>query len=103
MYAGAGPRALLELFRQPGQMGLDQWEVVIQARIQLKADVYVRSSYLSDEQVRAAHLEPCHEIEETLAELLARYGPDARICVLPDGPQTIPFLTQIRGEAEPQG
>jgi hypothetical protein len=27
-----------------------------------------------------------------LAELLVRYGPDAKICVLPDGPQTIPYV-----------
>jgi hypothetical protein len=42
--------------------------------------------------VRGMLLRPCHQVEETLAELLARYGPDARICVLPEGPQTIPYV-----------
>jgi hypothetical protein len=27
-----------------------------------------------------------------VAELLQKYGPDATICVLPEGPQTIPYL-----------
>jgi hypothetical protein len=35
---------------------------------------------------------PCRDIEATLADLMAKYGADARICVLPEGPQTIPYL-----------
>ena len=45
-----------------------------------------------DEQIRDALLMPCSSIEETLAELMDQYGPKARICVLPEGPQTIPFI-----------
>ncbi len=86
------PEGLLEMVRQPGYLVMDAWEVFIQAQIQIKADVYLKNSYLSDEEVESVLLRPCHQIEETLAELLDRYGPDARICVLPDGPQTIPYL-----------
>ncbi len=86
------PQALLKVIRQPGFLMMDQWEAQLQAQIQRRADVYVKSRYLSDDEIRAALLEPCHKIEETLAELLARYGPDARICVLPEGPQTIPYV-----------
>jgi len=85
-------QGLLEVIRQPGFLMMDQWEAQIQAQIQRQADVYVKSSYLSDDEIRGALLRPCHRIEETLAELLARYGPEARICVLPEGPQTIPYF-----------
>lgn len=86
------PQQLLEVIQAPGFLMQDQWEAQVQAQIQLKADVYVKSSYLSDEQIREALLLPCHSIEETLAQLLKRYGPDATICVLPEGPQTVPYV-----------
>ena len=34
----------------------------------------------------------CARVEDTVAALLARYGSGARICVLPEGPQTIPYV-----------
>jgi nickel-dependent lactate racemase len=86
------PQALLEIVRQPGFLMMDQWEAQLQARIQCWADVYVKSRHLSDDEIRDALFQPCQRIEETLARLCARHGPDARICVLPEGPQTIPCL-----------
>ena len=70
----------------------DQWQVQIQAQIQMKSRVYLKSSYLSDDQIRSAHLEPVDIIEDTIAEALGRAGQHATLCVLPDGPQTIPYL-----------
>ncbi|MDY6876399.1 MAG: nickel-dependent lactate racemase [Chloroflexota bacterium] len=86
------PQALLEVIRQPGFLMVDQWEAHVQARVQCRAEVYVKSRYLADDETRAALLRPCHQIEETLAQLLTHYGPAARICVLPEGPQTIPYV-----------
>jgi hypothetical protein len=37
-------------------------------------------------------LRVCDSVEETVAQLLERYGPAATICVLPEGPMTIPYL-----------
>jgi nickel-dependent lactate racemase len=91
--ASKSPRELLERIETPGFSCQDQWEAHIQALIQLHADVYVYSDGLSDEQIREALLVPCSSIEETLAELLRRYGSQAQVCVLPEGPQTIPFIT----------
>lgn len=90
------PEKLLGIINAPDFLMQDQWQVQIQAQIQLKAEVYVKSSYLSDEQIRQALLRPCHSIEETLSELLSRYGPEATICVLPEGPQTIPYVASSR-------
>ena len=86
------PGELLEMINEPGYSHHDQWEVQLQAQIQLKADVYLKSSYLAPEQVRAAHLEPVDDLEAALHASLDRYGKLARLCVLPQGPQTIPYL-----------
>lgn len=86
------PQELLERITAPGFLVQDQWEAQVQALVQLKADVYVKSTYLTDEQIRDALLRPCHSIKGTLEQLCRRYGPEARICVLPEGPQTIPYV-----------
>jgi nickel-dependent lactate racemase len=86
------PQALLDTICAPGFLKQDQWQAQIQAQIQLKADVYVRTDNLTVEQIEAALLQPSPRIEDTVAELLDRYGPQASICVLPEGPQTIPYV-----------
>ncbi|MGC8878806.1 MAG: nickel-dependent lactate racemase [Anaerolineae bacterium] len=86
------PQAVLEMVSQPGFLKQDQWQVQVQAQIQLKADVYLYTDNLSDEQIYAALLKPSHRIEDTVMELLKRMGRDVRICVLPEGPQTIPYV-----------
>ncbi len=92
LHQAKSPRELLDIVNAPGFLMTDQWQGQIQAQIQFKADVYVRNSYLSDEEIRRALFLPCQRIEDTLAELLTKYGPQATICVLPEGPQTIPYV-----------
>ena len=82
------PAELLDMIRQPGYDRHDQWQAQIQAQIQLKADVYLKSDYLTPQQVSEAHLTSVDSIEEAIADC----APDARICVLPEGPQTIPYI-----------
>ena len=86
------PQDLLDTICSPGFHEQDQWQAQIQAQIQRKADVFVYSDHLADEQIRAALLKPCRSIETTISELLEKYGPAASICVLPEGPQTIPYV-----------
>jgi nickel-dependent lactate racemase len=86
------PQELLDTIFAPGFLKQDQWQAQIQAQIQLQADVYVRTDNLTDAQIEAALLRPSPRVEDTLQELLDRYGPQASICVLPEGPQTIPYI-----------
>jgi len=84
--------SLLEMIRAPGFAMQDMWQAYVHALICLKADVYLYTRNLSDDQIRGAFLRPCHRIEDSIAELLRKYGRDAAICVLPEGPQTIPYI-----------
>jgi lactate racemase len=92
LHQADSPRALLEVISAPGFLKQDQWQAQIQAQIQLKADVYVHSDNLTAKQIESALLHPGKTIEDTLATLIHQYGRDSRICVLPEGPQTIPYL-----------
>jgi len=85
------PRALLDMITSRGYSRPDQWQVQIQAMIQLKANVMVKADRLSDDEVRAAHLQPIHDVASTVDEAVRRAGGSASVCVLPNGPQTIPY------------
>jgi lactate racemase len=87
------PQELLTMIEAPGFELYDQWEAQSQAIVQRKADVYLYSS-LAPETVRDAMLTPIVDIEATLAALLDRYGSDARVAVLPEGPQTVPYVLE---------
>jgi lactate racemase len=90
------PQGVLDMITQPGFCAQDQWQVQTQAQIQCRADVYVYSDGLTDEQIERALFIPCRNIEQTVSQLQEKYGSQARICVIPEGPQTIPYL---RGQA----
>jgi hypothetical protein len=87
------PAALLQRIESPGFHQPEQWQVQVQALIQRQARVYLKAEGVTDAEIRAAHLLPCADIAETVAQLLREFGATARIAVLPQGPQTIPYLT----------
>ena len=88
------PDGLLDMINAPGHNRHDQWEVQVQAQIQQRADVLLKTDGLSAEQVRAAHLTPIDDVGAATVDALSRSGRDARVCVLPEGPQTIPYLAE---------
>ncbi len=86
------PQALLDDIAARSVTVPDQWQVQVQAKIQARSRVVMHTSYLSDRDLRDAHLAQTADIGGTVREELARAGAGARLCVLPEGPQTIPFL-----------
>ena len=88
---GANPEAIVERVAAPGFRMADQWQAQVQAQIQQRCAVHLYSS-LPAETVRRTHLSPCADIAATVTDLLAAAGPEATLCVLPQGPQTIPYL-----------
>ncbi len=84
----SSPAEVLGMIRQPGYERHDQWQAQVQAQIQQKAAVYLKSGYLTAQQVKQAHLTAIEDIEGAIAN----FGRDASICVLPEGPQTIPYI-----------
>jgi nickel-dependent lactate racemase len=100
--AKKSPTELLEMIRGFPEPVHDQWQVQILARILMKACVYLYST-LPDDEVQAAHLLPVHDIPELIRRLQegkvpgCLRAPDSssgfRIAVMPEGPQTIPYIT----------
>jgi nickel-dependent lactate racemase len=86
------PEALLAMINAPGYSVPDQWQVQVQAQIQLKARVLVKTDGLRPDEVRAAHFTPTDDVASAVRDALDRAGGAASLCVLPQGPQTIPYL-----------
>ncbi len=82
---------LWETVTAPGFRRHDQWEALVQARIQRRANVHVYADGLSDAELEHALVIPCRSVEETVARLRSE-KPGATIAVLPDGPQTVPYV-----------
>lgn len=96
---GAAPTAqgLLELIGSPDFAVPDQWQVQVLARILNRASVFVHCDGLDDAALAAAHLGTAPDIAQTVERAPAKAGPDARVCYLPEGPETIPYLAARAG------
>ena len=88
----SSPAELLAMITAPGYSMPDQWQVQVQAQILVKARVLVKNSGLSAGAIRAAHFEPIDDVSGAVRDALRGAGAGATLCVLPQGPQTIPYL-----------
>ena len=88
------PEELLQMITAPGHAVHDQWQVQLQAQIQMRARVCLKSEYLTREQITQAHLTPVESIEDAVVDALRSSGEYGRVCVLPEGPQTIPYAAE---------
>lgn len=94
MRESSGPAQILARLRSPGFAHEDQWQAQILARILQRAEVHLYSERLDPDTVRSLHLEPCDSIEATVAAQRAHRGPGTTVGILPEGPLTIPVLSQ---------
>ena len=83
------PAAMLAGIVAPGHHRVDQWQNQIFARVLGRATVHLHADGLDDAAVREAFCEPCPDIAERVEELA---GSEGRVCVLPRGPETIPYV-----------
>ena len=98
LHSGSSPEELLDMIHKPGYLEVDQWEVQIQADIQKRAEVFVYST-IPDRDLETVHIKPVHDIGAKVRDLMKRYGPDATVAVLPQGPFTIPYVADEAGKA----
>jgi nickel-dependent lactate racemase len=86
------PAEILNEIKNASEPWQDQWQVQVHAQIASKADIFVYSEYLSKETLENRLLRKSDDIAGTIYDLVEHYGAQTRICVLPEGPLTIPYL-----------
>ena len=70
---------------------LDQWQVQVLLRVMRRGRIMLKST-LSEDTVRSCGLTPVKDIEESLNAHLRTLGTGTHVAVLPEGPQTIPYV-----------
>jgi lactate racemase len=71
---------------------MDEWQLVMHAKVIAKCKVKVVSHRPPTETLRRCHVEPAPSVERAVAESLAEYGPQARVAVIPKGPYVLPYV-----------
>ncbi len=87
------PAALLDTIAARPRTVPDQWQVQVLARILTTARVGMHSGHLTADDLRSAHLDHVPDVGAAVSAELAARGPGATVCVLPEGPQTIPYVS----------
>jgi len=70
----------------------DTWQIYYQAIIQKKAHVHLYSRTLDHSTIRKALFTPAADIESLVISIADKIGKEAAICIMPEGPLTIPYL-----------
>ena len=69
----------------------DQWQLQVQARVQARARVLIKSSGLSPSDIATARLEPVDDIA-AFVRAAREADPALPVAVLPHGPYCVPYL-----------
>lgn len=79
--------------QSPGSTcAMDEWQLLMQAKVQERCKIKVVTHGLSAETLRRCYVEPAESVERAVAESLAEYGPQARVAVIPKGPYVLPYV-----------
>ncbi len=94
LHIESSPRTMLEHFEHgTGPAMFDQWQVQVQAMVQARCDVWLRSS-LDRATTEAAHLRYAPDVDGTLAAIIsekrAALGREPSVCAMPYGQLTVP-------------
>jgi nickel-dependent lactate racemase len=85
----AAARGPADLAEPGGAAESDRWQAQVMGRVLRRAEVRLLTDGLSDDEVRAAHLEPAGDLDLAVAQALGAAGPGARCCVLVQGPLAV--------------
>jgi len=90
MFSGMAPQEIHKKILTKEIVVPDQWEIQILARILMKADVLVISE-LNENEIGNIGLKYAETVEDAIMGCLKKYGSNASILVLPNGPQIFPL------------
>lgn len=92
LFSGMTPKEIYQKIMNGQIYAPDQWEIQVLARILRKAEIYIISS-LDKGEIGNIGLKYARSIEEAVKNSIQKYGSEARILVLPNGPQVLPLFT----------
>jgi len=83
------PQAFIEKLMKKEFFLPDQWCAQETYQVMLKKEIWVHTGGIDAETLKRFHFKPVPRINEAIAQLLERFGQDARWAIVPDGPLLI--------------
>ncbi len=90
IYSGKTPKTIYNQILNKEIIIPDQWEIQVLTRIMMKAEIYIVSKLTKDE-IGNIGLKYANSVEEAIEVSLNKHGNEAKILILPNGPQILPF------------
>ncbi len=79
----------LDAIAAPGNLVLDQWQLQKFTQVLAKHEVWLYSDGIDRETQSKLFVTPLESVEDGIARVIKRFGPDARITVIPEGPYVL--------------
>ena len=93
LFSDMTPKEIYDKIMNKEITAADQWEIQVLVRILQKANIYVISK-LKEDDLGTIGLKHASSINDAINNSLQQYGSQARILVLPNGPQVLPLFTK---------
>jgi len=90
LFSGLSPKYLYEKIMSHEIDVPDQWEIQILARVMMRAEIFLISK-LKENEIGNIGLKYAKSIESAIEKALEKHGKDAKILILPNGPQILPI------------
>ena len=84
--------AFVQGLYNPANFVIDQWQLEELAKVARKADIYFYTDGIPYHQRAKLFVHPLKSAQAGIEELLTRYGPEAQIAVIPEGPYVLAQL-----------
>jgi lactate racemase len=84
----------MEKIKKPDYFKIDQWQLEELVKARRKAEIYMYSSCMlaSRHKIPEATVKVVNSMEDAIKIGLEKFGPDATINVIPEGPYTVPII-----------
>jgi len=86
--------AFVQGLYNPANFVIDQWQLEELAKVARKADIYFYTDGIPYHQRVKLFVHPLKNAQEGIEEILTRYGADAQIAVIPEGPYVLAQLEE---------
>ena len=91
LFSGKSPKEVYRLILNGEILVPDQWEIQILARVLMKAEIIVVSR-LKKHEIGNIGLKYAKTVEDAINLSIDKHRSNAKILILPNGPQILPFL-----------
>jgi len=91
IFSGMNPKILYDKILKREIVAPDQWEIQILSRILMKAEIIIVSS-LNENEIGNIGLKYAKTVEDGIKMVLKKADLNAKVLILPNGPQILPIL-----------